>query len=210
MKLVGVENNLVNKNDNWWLITSDKPINKNAYYFEVELRSMPSRSTGYIGYLFKNMATGGFDYVYEGSRIEDIRKIYSPSFIILVFPEDNKFYIMYNTRTKQEIVKVSQSITLNMVLNSIIGLGIELNSNKSVNFDIYINGVLKDQIIKENFDDFDFNNLYIATFNQWNHNYQYAQYYFEKDLKYQNIASKYNKKFILFESGGGVSKYEQK
>lgn len=203
MKLVGVENNIVNTSAKWWLITSDKPINQNSYYFEFKLRSMPSRSTGYIGYLFKNPIKNNFDYIEDDYNDTEQRKIYSPSFIILIFPEDNKFYIMYNTKTKQEIVKVSQSITLDMVLNYIIGLGIKLNSNKSVNFDVYINGVLKDQIIKENFDDFDLNNLYIATFNQWNHNYQYAQYYFEKDLKYQNIASKYIKKFILFESGGG-------
>ena len=202
MKLVGVENNLVNVGfGSNWLITSDKSINQNSYYFEVEFKSNPSYSTGYIGYLYKYPT--GFKYFNNELGI----KLYYPSFTIEILTNgSNKIYLTYynNNKEIEEISKTSTSISDVTALNSIVGLGIKLNSDKSVNFDVYINGVLKDQIIKENFDDFDFNNLYIATFNEWNHNNQSAQYYFEKDLKYQNIASKYIKKFILFESGGGL------
>ena len=202
MKLVGVENNIIYTNyGSNWLITSDNPINQNSYYFEVKFKSHPNFCTGYIGYLYKYPT--GFKYFNNQLGI----KLYYPSFTIEILTEgNNKIYLTYynNNKEIEEISKTSTSISDVTALNSIVGLGIKLNSNKSVNFDVYINGVLKDQIIKENFDDFDFNNLYIATFNEWNHNSQYAQYYFEKDLKYQNIASKYIKKFILFESGGGV------
>lgn len=199
MKLVGVENNLVNVGfGSNWLITSDKQINQNSYYFEVEFKSHPNFTTGAIGYIYKYPTE--FKYFNNELGIH----LYYPSFIIDIARSINTFYLTYYNNNKLEIQKASTSISAVTALNSIVGLGIKLNSDKSVNFDVYINGVLKDQIIKENFDDFDFNNLYIATFNEWNHNSQSAQYYFEKDLKYQNIASKYIKKFILFESGGGV------
>ena len=205
MKFIEVENNLTEFGyGHGWFIKSDKPINQKSYYFEFKLKDKSLYSSGFIGYLHKNEIENNFDYIEDG--YENIRKIYAPSFVVLSFPEQNQFFIDYNNREEQEIIKISSSITPATVLNSIVGLGIKLNSDKSVNLDVYVNGVLKDSIIKENFDDFDFNNLYIATFHSWNHNNQTAQYYFEKDLKYQNIASKYNKKFILFESGGGCIK----
>ena len=201
MKLVGVENNLVNMGYSaQWLITSDKPINQNGYYFEVDFKSSSvNYSTGLIGYTYKYPS--GFKYIIDNYNTSI--KLYYPSFGVFADTYENNFNLGY-INTKQIEFNKSTNIDPSMFLSSRVGIGIKLNSNKSVNFDVYINGILKDQIIKENFKDFDFHNLYITTFNQWNHNNQSAQYYFEKDLKYQNIASKYNKKFILFESRGGV------
>ena len=203
MKLVGVENNIVNVGyGSNWLITSDKPINQNSYYFEIEFnKSTPvGYSTGFIGYTYKYPT--GFEYIIDNDN--QYRKLYCSSFVVLTRPYENDFHLEYINTKQIEIDKYLTNIYPSMFLKSRVGIGIELNSNKSVNFDVYINGILKDQMTKENFNDFDFNNLYITTFNQWNHNNQYAQYYFGKDLKYYNIAQKYLKNTVLFESGGGV------
>lgn len=205
MKLVGITQNLVNMNfGSNWLITSDKPINQNSYYFEVEFdKSVPiSFSTGFIGYVYKFPT--GFEYIDD--NYFNLRKLYCSSFVAVAQTYENDFYLEYINNRVIEIANNSTNTTPDLFINSRVGFGIKLKSDKTVNFDIYLNGKLKDQLIKENFEDFDFRNLYIATFNQWNHNNQSAQYYFEKDLKYQNIASKYLNNVVLFESGGGCIK----
>lgn len=202
MKLVGVENNIVNMGyGTQWLITSDKPINQNSYYFEIEFNKSSSvqYSTGFIGYTYKYPT--GFEYILEDENI--YRKLYCSSFVVLARTYENDFHLEYINTKQVEINKGLTNTYPSMFLSSRVGIGIELKSDKSVHLDVYINGELKDSIIKENFDDFDFQNLYISTFNQWNHNNQNAQYYFEKDLKYHNIAQKYLKNAVLFESGGG-------
>lgn len=208
MKLVGVENNKTNFGYGAnWLITSDKPINQNSYYFEVEFDKSVSvpYSTGFIGYTYKYPT--GFEYILDEDN--RYRKIYCSSFVVLNRTYENVFHLEYiNTKTI-EINKGLTNTTPNMFISSRVGLGIELKSDKTANLDVYINGKLKDQITKKNFDDFDFSNLYITTFNQWDHNNQTAQYYFDKDLKYQNIAQKYLRNAVLFESGGGVYKMSE-
>ena len=195
MKLLGTTQNLVNTvPGSNWLITSDKPIDQNSYYFELEILSRPNYSTGYIGYLYKSE---------NGAQHAPGEYWYKGSFCTVCLTYENQVYNEYFSILQDPYFNISKTITPNDFLSSRIGLGIRLKSDKTVNFDIYLNGKLKDQLIKENFEDFDFNNLYIATFNQWNHNNQTAQYYFEKDLKYQNIASKYLRNAVLFESGGG-------
>ena len=179
MKLLGTTQNLVNTvPGSNWLITSDKPIDQNSYYFELEILSRPNYSTGYIGYLYKSE---------NGAQHAPGEYWYKGSFCTVCLTYENQVYNDYFSILQDPYFNISKTITPNDFLSSRIGLGIRLKSDKTVNFDIYLNGKLKDQLIKENFEDFDFNNLYIATFNQWNHNNQTAQYYFEKDLNLKKL-----------------------
>ena len=105
MKLVGVENNIVNVGfGSNWLITSDKSINQNSYYFEVEFKSHPNYSTGYIGYLYKYPT--GFKYFNNQLGI----KLYYPSFTIEILTNgSNKIYLTYYNNNK-EIRKIMTSL----------------------------------------------------------------------------------------------------
>lgn len=134
MKLVGVENNIVNVGyGSNWLITSDKPINQNGYYFEVEFKSSSVQySTGYIGYTYKYQS--GFKYIIDIDNTR--RKLYYPSFVVLARTYENDFSLAY-INTKQNEFNKSVNIDPSMFLSSRVGIGIKSNSNKSVNFDIY-------------------------------------------------------------------------
>lgn len=169
MELVGVSNNQVNQGYGAnWTIKSDSPINKRKYYFEVKVTNASQYSSGAIGYSYFG-TRGGNGFQYANSMVFDAvdRSI---------------------TYTDPQFAIKSTALPGQLV-NSIIGLGIALKGNDAA-LDVFIDGKKASslEVVNANLDP---TKLYVGTYSGWNHNAQTAQYYFDNDVTYKDIAGLY-------------------